>query len=323
VTTPALSVITVSYQSADTLPRLWRSLAPELGALGCAELFLVDNASTDGSPELLRQIAVEAVDGQPGLSAEVLANPTNVGFARACNQAIARATGRWILLLNPDSVVEPGAIAAAVAFGDSEPSVGILGARVRLPDGRLDAPCRRSFKTPGIYFYKFSGLSRLFPRSRRFGRYYLSYLDEERSADVDAVIGAFMLVRREVIDQIGALDERFFMYCEDEDWCFRAKSAGWRVVYFPDAVVWHRKGASGRTRATRTTLAWHRSLYLFHRKNLAPRYPAWVNGLVYAGMGLGLLAALARSLAATLLSRIPGRLADPAGPERLATSGKS
>src|SRR5437762_539513 len=230
-TRPRMSVVVITYQSAATLPALWRSLAPELAELGRTELYLIDNASSDESRHVLRDIVDESSrDSTNGSRVELRANRQNLGFARACNQALARATGRYVLLLNPDTVLEEGALIRAVEFLDAHPDVGILGPRVQLPNGRLDAPCRRSFKTPAIYFYKLSGLSRIFPRSRRFGRYYLSYLDERVTTDVDAVIGAFLLIRREVIEQIGPMDERFFMYCEDEDWCFRAKQAGWRVV---------------------------------------------------------------------------------------------
>ncbi len=312
---PLLSIVIVSYESDGTLQPLWRSLRPDLERLESGELLLIDNASSDDSLATFRAMAqdVESLYGRRW-RAEVMANPTNLGFGRACNRALALARGRYLLLLNPDTEVEPGAISRAIDYLQKHADVGMLGPRVRLPNGRLDAPCRRSFKTPGIYLYKLSGLSRLFPRSRRFGRYYLSYLDETETTDVDAVIGAFLLVRREVMEEIGAFDERFFMYCEDEDWCFRAKEAGWRVVYFPQSVVWHRKGASARKRRALMTLEWHRSVYRFHRKNMAPRYPTWLNVLVYAGMAGNLALALGKTVARVSLAQAArlGRRAWPA-----------
>lgn len=293
---PLLSIVIVSYESAETLRDLWPSLRDTLRGLPSSELFVVDNASADHSVEVARHLASEAA-GLSGATcrAEVICNETNRGFGRANNQALARAQGQYVLLLNPDTRLEPDAVTNAIAYMEEHVDVGILGPRVLLPDGRLDAPCRRSFKTPGIYFYKLSGLARLFPKSRRFGRYYLSYLPEDQPADVDAVIGAFLLIRRTVLEHIGPFDERFFMYCEDEDWCFRAKAAGWRVVYYPQAVVWHVKGASARTRRLRMIVEWHRSIFRFHRKNLASRYSPVVNGAVYAGMGASLALAVGRA----------------------------
>lgn len=311
-----VSIIVVTYQSVGVLETFWHSLTRELAALERSEVFLIDNASADGTFEQLGSLVEASQDQlqQSGGSVSLRRNTVNLGFGRACNQALREATGRYVLLLNPDTELEPGGIVNAVRYMDSQPDIGIVGARVRLPDGKLDTPCRRSFKTPGIYLYKYTGLSRLFPRSRRFGRYYLSYLDETETTEVDAVIGAFMMVRREVIDRIGLMDERFFMYCEDEDWCFRAKADGWRVVYYPPVVVWHRKGSSTRQRAASMTVQWHRSVFLFHRKNLAKSYHPIVNGLLYFGMGLSLLASLGklfilrvltlgRSLSMALLSR--------------------
>jgi GT2 family glycosyltransferase len=187
-------------------------------------------------------------------------------------------------------------IRSLLHFLESNPDVGIVGPRIRLLDGRLDQACRRSFKTPGIYLYKWTGISRLFPHSRRFGRYYLSYLDESEMADVDSVMGAFLLIRREALAAIGLLDEGFFMYSEDEDWCYRAKRAGWRVVYYPESVVWHLKGHSTRQHAVRMLAARHYSYLRFHRKNLAANYPAFVNGIVYAGILVGLGFALTKHI---------------------------
>ena len=180
--------------------------------------------------------------------------------------------------------------------------MGILGARILLPDGRLDPPARRSFKTPATYFYKSVGLSRAFPRHRRYGRYYLSYLDEHELADVDSVVGAFMLMPHRLIEQIGGFDERFFLYCEDEDLCWRARQADWRVVYHPGVVVEHHKGTSTGQRPLRTVWQFHRSLVLYHRKNIAPRYPTLVNAAVYAGIAAGLTAGTVRVVATSATS---------------------
>ncbi len=150
-----------------------------------------------------------------------------------------------------------------------------------------------------------TGLARWFPRSRRFGRYYLSYLDEQEIADIDSVVGAFLLIRSSGIDAVGMLDERFFMYCEDEDWCWRAKQAGGRVIYHPGVVVHHRKGSNTRRVPVRMAYHWHRSLYLYHRKNIAPRYSAITNAGIYAGI----IVSLAAKVSVLTLSRIWARSA--------------
>ena len=281
---PELSVIIVNHNGGPLLGACLERLA---GAIPPgSEIVLVDNASADGSADDLEARF-------PGL--RVIRNARNVGYGTANNQALQVALGRYILLLNPDVLVSPQAIRTGLDFLAANPDVGILGARVLLPDGRLDPPARRSFKTPATYLYKALGLSRAFPRHRRFGRYYLSYLDEHEMADVDSVVGAFMLMPRRLVGEIGGFDERFFLYCEDEDLCWRARQAGWRVVYHPGVVVEHRKGSSTRRRPFRTTYHWHRSLLLYHRKNIAPRYPTIVNLAVYAGIVAGLAASLGKT----------------------------
>lgn len=279
---PDVSVLVVNHNGGELLLKSLASLYGQAGEV-CWEAILVDNASADGSVA-----AVQALFP----AVRVMACAENLGFAKANNLALGLSRGRYVLLLNPDVILEAGALAAVVRFMDADPEVGICGPKIVLPDGRLDAPCRRSFKTPATYFYKALGLGRLFPRSRRFARYYLSYLDEDQSTEVDAVIGAFLMVRRETIEQIGPLDERFFMYCEDEDWCFRAKRAGWKVVYYPEAVVTHHKGSSTRKRQARMVYERHKAIFQFHRKNIAPAYPPLVNGLVYLGIAASLVANL-------------------------------
>jgi hypothetical protein len=271
-------VITVTYNSGALIRRCLDTLWPQLRAGD--EVFLVDNASTDGSLN-----GLEAA--YPGL--RVIRNADNRGYAAANNQALRLAQGDYALLLNPDVVLAPDALATATAYLDAHPDVGILGPKILLPTGRLDPPARRTFKTPATYFYKLTGLSWLFPNNPRFGRYYLSYLDEDLLTDVDAVVGAFMLMRRATIARIGLLDERFFMYCEDEDWCWRAKQDGWRVIYNPVVIAHHDKGSSTRLRPFAMIYHWHRSILLYHRKNIAPNYPAPVNMLVYGAMMLSYL----------------------------------
>jgi GT2 family glycosyltransferase len=291
-----LTVIVLNYNGgaalAENLAGVWAGHHDDW------EMIVVDNASRDGSLE-----AVE--DRLAGVT--LLRNRKNIGFAAAHNQALPLAKGEYILLLNPDVSTDAASVAQALEFMDANSDVAILGARILLPGGVDDPAAHRSFKTPATYFYKFLGLSQRFPRSRRFGHYYMTDRDFDAPTDVDSVTGAFLLIRARAQQEIGPLDERFFMYCEDEDWCWRAKQAGWRVVYDPGIVVRHRKGSSTRRHPLRMTWVWHTSLIRYHRKNIASRYPAYVNGLVYAGIGTAL---------AVRLVIVAGRGLKPSGSSR-------
>jgi GT2 family glycosyltransferase len=175
---------------------------------------------------------------------------------------------------------------------DEHPEAGVIGPKLLRPDGSMHLACRRSFPTPSIAFYRLSGLSRLFPTSARFGRYNLTFVDPDQPIEVDSVCGACMLVRRSVVDRIGLLDERFFMYGEDLDWCMRARQAGWTVRYEPSIVVQHRHGAASRKRALRTTFHFFRAMDLFYRKHYVDRYHPLVTGVVrtaiYAALGVAM-----------------------------------
>ncbi|HRE26699.1 MAG TPA: glycosyltransferase family 2 protein, partial [Anaerolineales bacterium] len=190
---------------------------------------------------------------------------------------------RYALLLNPDTVVPPDAFARMVAHLDAHPETGVAGPRLVLPDGRLDLACRRSFPTPEIAFYRLTGLSLLFPKSRLFGRYNLTYLDPGQEAVVDSVVGAFMLVRREAIARAGLLDEHFFMYGEDLDWALEIHKAGWNARYFPDVTVLHVKRAASR-RSSRAQVAFHEAMLYFYRKHYRGATNPLLGALVVVGI---------------------------------------
>jgi GT2 family glycosyltransferase len=196
-----LSVAIVHYETPAELTCCLASLRAASGGLD-TEVFVVDNASSSFRPELVTSTIAGAL---------VIQNSHNVGFARAANQALRHATGRYLLLLNPDTVLAPDSLKAMVGYMDRHPDVGCATPRMVRPDGSLDLACRRSFPTPVVSFYRMTLLSRLFPRSRHFGRYNLTYLDEHQEAEIDAPCGAFMMVRAEVLEQVGLLDERYFM----------------------------------------------------------------------------------------------------------------
>ncbi|MCL5292426.1 MAG: glycosyltransferase family 2 protein [Actinobacteria bacterium] len=274
-----VSIIIVNFNGGSVLRDCVASLfARTIGVKFAVTLF--DNGSSDGSAERIKKEFGEV---------KLVHHIENVGFAKANNQAIAQSgAARYYLLLNPDTVLRSDAIKTMMDFMDANPNAGVCGPKVVLENGKLDAPCRRSFKTPAIYFYNTLGLSKLFPKSRRFGKYYFSYLDEDEGSEVDSVVGAFLMIRGETMREIGLLDESFFIYGEDEDWCFRAKQAGWKVFYNPNESVLHLKGTSTGKKSLTMSVHWHKAAYLFHRKHLAGSYGMLTNLIVYAGIALHL-----------------------------------
>ena len=229
---------------------------------------MVDNNSQDGSQEMVAASFPQA---------HLIANDTNLGYPAANNQGLRwfgfrrgapNSAPRYALLLNADTELPSLALQRVIAFADDHPSVGVLGPKLVRPDGSLDRACRRSFPTPEIAFYHMSGLAKLFPRSRRFGQYNMTYLDEDALSEVDSVVGAFMMVRKGAIRDAGLLDEAFFMYGEDLDWAFRIKAAGWKVFYYPKVEVLHVKRASSR-QSPRAQVEFWRSMEIFYRKHYA------------------------------------------------------
>lgn len=250
------------------------------------EIILIDNNSQDG---LIKHV----IEAFPHV--RVISNEENIGFAKANNQGIQIANGRYVLLLNSDTIVMSNTLEVMVSYMDSHPNVGASGCKVVLPNGELDKACRRGFPTPSASFYYAFGFSKLFPNVPRFNQYQLGYLDPDESYPVDCLVGAFMMVRREVIDQVGGLDEEFFMYGEDIDWCYRIKQAGWGIYYYPKTSITHYKGASSRRKPLKIVYEFHRAMWLFHRKHYKKKYLPLVNGLVYLGIGIKLLMALIKN----------------------------
>jgi len=202
----------------------------------------------------------------------------------------------YVLLLNPDTIVPPGALDELVSFMEAHPAVGACGPKLVLGDGSLDLACRRSFPTPEIAFYRMTGLARLFPRSPRFGRYNMSHLDPDLQTEVDSVVGACMLVRGAVVREVGLLDEAYFMYGEDLDWAYRIKQYGWKIMYVPSVTIHHFKRASSRQRPFRSIRAFYAAMRVFHRKHYAATTPAPLNLLIEAGITLKEVWGLGRNL---------------------------
>ncbi|MCZ0756858.1 glycosyltransferase family 2 protein [Anoxybacillus sp. J5B_2022] len=239
------------------------------------EIIVVDNHSSDDSVRILKGKFPNIV---------VIENKQNVGFSKANNQAIKLSKGRYILLLNSDTIVKEDTIEKMIEFMDKSKKVGASGCEVVLPNGELDRACHRGFPTPEASFYYLVGLARLFPRSRRFNQYHLGYMNLNEPHPIDCLVGAFMMVRREVIEQVGLLDEEFFMYGEDIDWCYRIKQAGWEIYYCPFTSIIHYKGASSKKKPFKIVYEFHRAMFLFHKKHYARKYPFIVNYFVYMGI---------------------------------------
>jgi N-acetylglucosaminyl-diphospho-decaprenol L-rhamnosyltransferase len=269
-----LSVIIVNWNACELLRDCLQSVFTHSGALNL-QVFVVDNNSADSSVEMV-QIQFPAV--------KLIANTRNLGFSKANNQALREMRSDYALLLNPDTVIMDSALEKMVNFLDSHPQVGVVGPKLINPDGSLQLGCRRSIPTPKVAFYRLSGLSLLFPNNPEMARYNLTNLDPDATCEVEAVSGSCMMVRREAMDQVGLLDERFFMYGEDLDWCYRIEQAGWKIFYLPSAQIMHHHRASSRQRKVRSTIEFYKAMYLFHQKHFADRTFFLLNWLIVVGI---------------------------------------
>ena len=249
---------------------------PELAGLS-HEVFLVDNASTDGSVDAIRREFPNV---------RIIANQENRGFARANNQALRLTSGDDILLLNPDTEIQPGALRTLREALHRLPGAVVVGPKVLRPDGRLDLACRRSFPSPWVALARLSGLSRLFPRTPRLARYNLTYQDPDQPGEIDCGTGAAMLFDAKAFRAVGFFDEDFFMFGDDLDVCFRLKARGGRVYYVPSAVVLHIKGGTTRQRPRPMLREFHRSMWLFYRKHYARGWGLTLAPAVWLGIRL-------------------------------------
>ena len=293
-----VAIVIVQYNVRDLLRDCLRSVLASEGVTYA--VCVVDNCSTDGSADM---VAAEFAQ------VELIRAPVNGGYSYANNLGLrafgfralaeeaplsaahsmprhpATPTARYALLLNPDTLLPPTAPRDLAAFMEAHPRAGAAGPRLVLADGTLDLACRRGEPTPAVSFYRFARLARLFPRSARFGRYNMTYLPEDQLSLVDSVVGAFMLVRRQAIQQAGLLDERFFMYGEDLDWAKRIRAAGWQVWYNPSVIVRHYKRQSSK-QSVRAQREFKRAEWLFYHKHYEAEAPMWLHWLVMAGFAV-------------------------------------
>ena len=283
----------VSHGQPDLLRACLRSLEAHPPSVEM-RVTVVDSGSPDHTPDIV-------VREFPWVR---LVREDNVGFSAANNLVLAATRADAALLLNPDAEVREATIDTALATLASADDIGMVGVKLLQPNGEIDHACKRSFPTPLSALAHFTGLGRSESAPAALSQYRATHLGDDEPGDVDAVNGAFMLVRMDAVRQVGLLDEGYWLYMEDLDWCARFWQQGWRVRYEPAATAIHVKGASsGSRRRLRQEVAFHRGMGRFYRRFQAPQHPAPLNALVYLGIG----AKLAVTLAITAAHRLSGR----------------
>ena len=254
-----LSVVIVNYNVKHFLEQCLNSVAA--AAEHCeTEVFVVDNNSVDGSCNMLREKF-------PWV--KLIENKKNYGFSYANNQAIKQSTGEYVLLLNPDTVIEEDTLKSVCDFMDAHPDAGGLGVKMIDGKGRFLPESKRGLPTPQVAFYKIFGLSKIFPKSKKFGKYHLTYLDKDQIHKVDVLSGAFMLLRAETLNKIGLLDETFFMYGEDIDLSYRITLGGYNNYYYPETTIIHYKGESTKKGSVNYVLVFYNAMKIFARKHFS------------------------------------------------------
>ena len=285
-----LSVVIVNYNVCYFLEQALLSVRRAAERLGePVEIFVVDNHSADHSVAMVRARFPEVI---------LLENQDNPGFSKANNQALRQATGQYQLLLNPDTLVEEDAFRRCCDFMDQHPAAGGLGVQMLDGQGRFLPESKRGLPTPAVAFYKIFGLARLFPRSRTFGRYHLGFLDPGQPHEVAVLSGAFLLLRQAALDQVGLLDEDYFMYGEDIDLSYRLTQGGWKNYYFPGARIIHYKGESTKRTSVNYVFVFYRAMVIFAQKHFAPGRAGLFSSLINSAIWLRAGAAVAQRLAA-------------------------
>ena len=278
-----LSIVIVNYNVEHFLEQCLFSVRKAVKNL-TAEVFVVDNNSVDGSLRMLREKFPEVI---------LIANKGNVGFSKANNQAIRQSKGEYVLLLNPDTVVEDDTFIKVVDFMDTHPDAGGLGVKMLDGKGNFLPESKRGLPTPMTAFYKIFGFASLFPRSKRFSKYHLGYLDKNQTHEVDVLAGAFMLMRMSTLDKVGLLDEDFFMYGEDIDLSYRITLGGYKNYYFPQTRIIHYKGESTKKSSVNYVFVFYNAMIIFARKHFSQKrastFTFLINIAIYfrAAMAIG------------------------------------
>jgi len=275
--TVLISVVIVNYRVPDFLLRALDSLR-NADLYEQTEIIVVDNASQDDSQNCIFAQFPEV--NWIGLK-------NNIGFGKACNVGAQNAHGKFLLLLNPDTIVSKNTLSESVHFFETHSNAGIMGPKTLKPDGSLDAACRRSYPSPSVAFYRLTGLSKLFPKSKRFGQYNLTYLDPNLPTQVDAVSGSCMFLPLSLYREVGGFDERFFMYGEDLDLCSKVQEQGLAVWYNPATQIIHFKGKSSAKRSWKSRIAFYEAMIIFskkHRHTHTAFLPGWLINIGVFGL---------------------------------------
>lgn len=265
-----LSIVIVNYNVKYFLEQCLHSVNKAIQGIQ-AEVFVVDNHSVDGSIEMVREKFPHV---------HLIENKINHGFSKANNQAIKKAMGEYILLLNPDTVVEDDTFHKILGYMDHHPDAGGLGVKMVDGKGRFLPESKRGLPTPNVAFFKIFGLSKLFPRSKTFGKYHLGFLDKEQIHEVEVLSGAFMLLRKEALDKTGLLDETFFMYGEDIDLSYRIIKAGFKNIYFPETRIIHYKGESTKKSSVNYVVTFYNAMIIFAQKHFSSKNATTLSFLI-------------------------------------------
>ncbi len=271
-----LSVVFLSYNTRDLTEQALRTVLDAAEGMA-VEVFVADNASVDGSAEMVAEKFPQV---------KLIRNESNVGFAAGNNVPLRRVVGEYVLIINTDTIVRRNTLSAMVDFLDAHPEAGACGCKILDPDGTLQLDSRRGFPTPVAAFCKMSGLSRLFPDHPVISHYHMTYLDPERTEEVEVISGSCMMVRKTAMDQVGLLDEDYFMYGEDIDWCYRIHQAGWKIYYVPTTEIIHFRGESGRGVPLRILYRKSQAMSIFVNKHMAQRFRFFPLWLLQVGIGL-------------------------------------
>ncbi len=286
-----LSVVIVNYNVSYFLEQCLLSVQRAMQHVN-TEVFVVDNKSSDESVEMVR----DKFDW-----VHVIANQDNVGFSKANNQAIKISKGKYVLLLNPDTVIEEYTFKKVCDFINKTPDAGGLGVKMIDGKGLFLPESKRSLPTPTVSFYKIFGLSSLFPKSEKYGKYHLAYLDKDKTHEIDVLSGAFMLMRKETLDKCGLLDETFFMYGEDIDLSYRIQLAGYKNYYFSDTTIIHYKGESTKKGSINYVLVFYKAMIIFAKKHFALQYLWLFSLLIYVAVYLRAFGALVSRMIKNLI----------------------
>jgi GT2 family glycosyltransferase len=283
-----VSIIIVSFNTAEFLKKCLLSIEKSVSSKLSLEVIVSDNGSTDDTAEIVKKEFSKVI---------FIANKQNLGFSKANNVAIKKSSGRYLLFLNPDTEVYPNTLEEMVKFMDENKQAGAATCRVVLPNGKLDDSCHRGFPTPWNSLCYFSGLAKLFPKTKMFGGYNLTNLDFSKTHEIDSLAGSFMLVRKIAGDEVNWWDEDYFFYGEDLDFCFMLKHKGWKIYFVPEISVLHYKGVAGgikniskdittATSSTRKKAQTERfkAMRIFYKKHYENKYPWIVTRLVYFGI---------------------------------------